>query len=81
MEKEVLKRIFDFLEGKENCNPPFLWKVKSKIQLTEKDLNVKGDLDLFDSKIKSLPKQKRKPSLSTKLDMQQRLGYLNMPHR
>ena len=56
MEKEVLKRIFDFLEGKENCNPPFLWKVKSKIQLTEKDLNVKGDLDLFDSKIKSLPK-------------------------
>ena len=56
MEKEQLKRIFKFLEEKEGHNLPFKWKLFNNLPLTEKDLNVKGDLDLFDSKIKSLPK-------------------------
>ena len=55
MKKEQLKRIFEFLEEKEQQNPPFLWKYKNNIRLIEKDLNIEGDLDLFDSKIKSLP--------------------------
>ena len=46
MKKEALKRIFEFLEEKEEHNPPFLWKWKNEIPLTEKDLDIEGDLDL-----------------------------------
>jgi hypothetical protein len=56
MEKETLKRIFDFLEEKEQQNPPFLWKHINNIPLTEEDLNIKGNLNLSFSKIESLPK-------------------------
>jgi len=56
MEKEQLKRIFEFLEEKENHNVPFLWKLKNEMPLTEKNLNVKGDLDFFEIEITSLPK-------------------------
>ena len=55
MEKEALKRIFEFLEEKEGHNPPFLWKWKNEIPLTEKDLDIEGDLDLTYSNIESLP--------------------------
>ena len=55
MEKEKLKRIFEFLEEKENLNPPFLWKWKNNIPLIEEDSNVKGDLNLAFSKIRFLP--------------------------
>ena len=55
MEKEALKRIFEFLEEKEEHNPPFLWKWKNEIPLTEKDLDIEGDLDLTYSNIESLP--------------------------
>ena len=55
MKKETLKRIFDFLEEKGEHRAPVKWKLINNIPLTEDDLNVKGDLDLFDSKIKSLP--------------------------
>jgi hypothetical protein len=55
MDNTVLKIIFDFLETKENRNPPFLWKWKNGIPLIEEDLEVGGDLDLRDSKITSLP--------------------------
>ena len=55
MHNNILKRIFEFLEEKEGHNVPFLWKFENDIPLTEGDLNVKGDLDLFDSKITSLP--------------------------
>ena len=55
MKIEQLKRIFDFLEEKGEHNAPVKWKLINNIPLTEDDLNVKGDLDLFDSKIKSLP--------------------------
>jgi hypothetical protein len=55
MKKEQLKRIFDFLEEKENCNPPLLWKLRHDIPLIEDDLNIEGDLDLHNSNITSLP--------------------------
>ena len=60
MEKEALKRIFDFLEGKENKKhkdkDKFIWKLKFNETLTKEELNVKGDLNLISTKITSLPK-------------------------
>ena len=56
MEKETLKRIFDFLEEKEEHNMPFKLKLIFNKPLTKEDLNVKGNLDLEESKITSLPK-------------------------
>jgi len=55
MEKEALKRIFNFLEEKGEHNAPFLWKYKNDIPLTEGDLNVKGDLDLSNTGVETLP--------------------------
>ena len=59
MEKKALKRIFAFLEKKESKSHEnkgtFLWKIIFNEPLTNKDLNVKGDLYLRDSKITSLP--------------------------
>ena len=55
MKKEQLKRIFEFLEENGEHNPPFLWKWKNEIPLTEKDLDIEGDLDLTYSNIESLP--------------------------
>ena len=56
MEKEALKRIFEFLEEKDEHRPPFMWKHMNDIPLTEDDLNIEGDLDLWAMNIKSLPK-------------------------
>jgi hypothetical protein len=55
MEKETIKNIFDFLEKVENKNKPFLWKHINNIPLTEKDLNIGGNLDLTGIDIESLP--------------------------
>ena len=55
MKKEVLKRIFEFLEDKENKNPPFIWKHENNLPLTKEELNVEGDLSLVRSNIESLP--------------------------
>ena len=56
MDITKLKRIFEFLEAKENLNQPVVWKLINDIPLKEEDLNVKGDLDLRFSSITSLPK-------------------------
>jgi hypothetical protein len=57
MEKETLKKIFDFLEKNDNKRKPLMWKLKNNIPITEKDdLIVKGSLDLSSSNITSLPK-------------------------
>ena len=56
MEKEQLKRIFQFLEDNQEHNAPFLWKHINNIPLTEEELNIKGNLDLRLSRITSLPK-------------------------
>jgi len=59
MKKETLKRIFDFLENKENKKNikkgTLMWKLFFNEPLTKDDLIVKGDLDLSYSKITSLP--------------------------
>jgi hypothetical protein len=55
MEKETMKKIFDFLEKEENRKKPFAYKVKNNEPLTEKDLNIEGNLDLSNFKITSLP--------------------------
>jgi hypothetical protein len=55
METETLKKIFEFLEENDNRKIPFLWKWVNNIPLTEKDLNIEGNLDLTDTNIKSLP--------------------------
>jgi hypothetical protein len=56
MEKEQLKRIFDFLEEKGEHRAPVKWKLINNIPLAEEDLNVRGHLDLRSSSITSLPK-------------------------
>ena len=68
MNKEQLKRIFEFLEEKEQQNPPFRWKHINNIPLTEEELNIKGNLDLRLSRITSLPK-------GLKVDGDLNLGY------
>ena len=55
MEKEQLKRIFDFLEKNEGHILPLKWKILNNEPLTKEDLDVKGDLPLTDSNITSLP--------------------------
>jgi len=59
MEKETLKRIFDFLEKKENKkhkgSGSLNWKLFFNISLTKEELNVDGNLNLRGSIIKSLP--------------------------
>ena len=55
MNKEALKRIFDFLERKAEHNAPFKWKILNNEPITEEDWNVKGDLNLRSSEINSLP--------------------------
>ena len=55
MKKETLKRIFEFLEKEEGHKIPFLWKLFNNIPLTKEELIVKGDLNLEDSEITSLP--------------------------
>ena len=55
MKKETLKRIFNFLEEKEEHNAPFKWKILNNEPITKEDLNVKGDLILTYSDIELLP--------------------------
>jgi len=55
MEKEVLKKIFEFLEEKDNKRAPLKWKLINNIPLRKEDLNIYGGLDLSDLGITSLP--------------------------
>ena len=66
MEKEALKRIFDFLEEKEEHNKPLKLKLIFNEPLTEEDLNVKGNLNLRNANITSLPEGLK---VSGKLDL------------
>ena len=54
MEKETLKRIFDFLEENDDIKTPFLWKWVNN-ELTKEDLNIKGNLNLEFTTVTSLP--------------------------
>jgi hypothetical protein len=55
MKKETLKNIFEFLEEKEKKIAPLKWKIVNNEPLTEEELNVKGNLNLSDTSITSLP--------------------------
>ena len=58
MEKETMKKIFDFLEKEENKMPQdkgsFKWKVIFN-ELTYDELNINGNLELSYTKVTSLP--------------------------
>ena len=56
MEKETLKKIFNFIKKNDNRNVPFIWKLLNNEPLTKEELTIKGDLYLIDSDITSLPK-------------------------
>ena len=60
MKKEILKRIFDFLEGNEKkshkTKGTLLWKIVFNEPLRKEDLDIKGDLNLSMKDITSLPK-------------------------
>ena len=56
MKKETLKRIFEFIKENSKQNLPLFWKLKNDIPLTEEDLTFKGDLNLSNLKITSIPK-------------------------
>jgi hypothetical protein len=57
MEKETIKRIFDFLEEKEEVMPKnnLRWNLLFNKPLTKDELNIKDDLNLMYSSIESLP--------------------------
>jgi hypothetical protein len=55
MEKEILKKIFDFIKKNDNRNVPFIWKLLNNEPFTEKELDFKGDLELNNSEITHLP--------------------------
>ena len=56
MEKETIKKIFDFLEDNEGKRS-FLWKLVNDEPLKDEELNIKGDLDLNYTGIRTLPKR------------------------
>lgn len=55
MNEETLKRIFRFLEDKEQRKKPLRFKLLDNEQLTKEDLNVKGNLFLGGTNIAQLP--------------------------
>ena len=55
MEKEVIKRIFNLLEEKGEHIIPLPVKIKLAMPIAKEDLNVKGDLNLINANITSLP--------------------------
>ena len=55
MEEETLKKILGFLKRKENKSS-FKWELLNDEPFTEGDLNIKGDLNLNRSEIRTLPK-------------------------
>ena len=55
MENSTIKNIFNFLEETENKNKPFVWKIMNNEPFTDDELHIKGDLDLEESNITSLP--------------------------
>jgi len=50
-----LETVFDFIKKRRGYNIPFVYKLIKGLPLTEDDLNVEGNLDLYMMKIPSLP--------------------------
>ena len=75
MNKEQLKRIFEFLEEKEKHNVPLQWKLINNIALTKEELNIEGDLDLsYTTKITLLPQ-----GLTIEGDLYIDYSYVELP--
>ena len=55
MKEETLKRIFNFLEEKGEHIIPLPVKINLAMPIAKEDLNVKGDLNLRNTNITSLP--------------------------
>ena len=56
MNKEVLKRIFEFLEEKHNKRAPLKWKLINDFDsIDDKDLFYDDNFDLYDTTIERLP--------------------------
>jgi hypothetical protein len=55
MKEETLKKIFRFLEDKEQRKKPLKFKLLDNEQLTKEELNVKGSLYLGGTNITQLP--------------------------
>ena len=56
MNKEVLKRIFEFLEGKDNKRTPLTWKLINDFDsIDDKDLFYDDNFDLYGARVKRLP--------------------------
>lgn len=56
MNKETLKRIFEFIEEKDNKKTPLKWKLINNIPLRKEELNIYGGLNLSGLNIETLPK-------------------------
>ena len=56
MEKEKLKRIFEFLEEKDNKRTPLKWKLTNDFDsIDDKDLFYDDNFDLYGARIERLP--------------------------
>ena len=55
MKKEIVKRIFDFLEAKGEHIIPLPVKINLAMPIAKEELNVKGDLNFRYSNLTSLP--------------------------
>lgn len=55
MKKQTVKQFFEFLEKREKTLPPFLYKlILSPETLTEEDLTIKGNLELWGIDVEKL---------------------------
>ncbi len=55
MEINTIKNIFKFLEDEGEHKAPFKWKLENNITLSKEELEVEGNLWLYNSEITSLP--------------------------
>ena len=77
MKKEILKRIFDFLEEKGEHKVPFRWKLINNEPLAKEELIVDDDLDTALGKIEKF-KEKLKKYRSSGLEKDGEFSYENL---
>jgi hypothetical protein len=52
---ETINNIFEFIKNNDNRNKPIKWKLLNNEPLTDDELTIEGYLNLYNTKIKSLP--------------------------
>jgi len=55
MKIETINNIFEFIKNNDNRNKPIKWKLLNNEPLTDDELTIEGYLNLYSTKIKSLP--------------------------